>query len=173
MSKEIKVTEFLGDGIATELCSSVHAVVSELPIKIVFEPIDLSLDHRQEYGPAIYDEALDPEHTRAVVMVALEAGLLAVLDENGIHGFVAGIKGPLLATPEVLQGTELAWWVDPEYRKGRKGIDLMLFIENLARKQGVKYWNMVSMESSSPETANRIYTRMGYSRSETVYTKVI
>ena len=121
----------------------------------------------------IYDEPFIPEDTRIMVNMALEHGLLAVVDLEGVVGFVAGVKAPLLANHSVLSGTELAWWIEPDYRKGRLGIDLMLYIENLAKMQGIKYWNMVSMESSNPEVANKIYSRLGYIKTETSYTKVI
>jgi len=121
----------------------------------------------------LYDEKFDHDHTRIMVNMALDHGLLAVLDIDGVVGFVAGIKSHLMASKQALTGTELAWWVNPEHRKGRKGIDLMIFIEDLAKQQGIKYWNMISMESSSPEIANKIYERLGYSKSETSYTKVL
>lgn len=121
-----------------------------------------------------YEEEFNAEDTRVMVQSALSQGLLAVAEvEAGVIGFVAGIKGPLMANHSVLTGTELAWWIEPEHRKGRLGIDLMLYIESLARIQGVKYWNMISMESSNPEVANRIYKRLGYIKSETSFTKVI
>ena len=121
----------------------------------------------------MYTEAFDRDHTEIMVGLAFDHGLLAVIDEGGPVGFVAGIKSHLMGSKEALTGTELAWWVNPDYRKGRLGINLMLFIEDLAREQGIKYWNMVSMESSSPEVANKIYQRLGYNRSESSYTKVL
>jgi len=120
-----------------------------------------------------YPESFNREHTRNMVQLAYDHGLLAVIDQCGIVGFIAGVKAPLLASTDALNGTELAWWVEPEYRKGGSGIKLMRFIEKLARKQGVKYWNMISMQSSSPGTANKIYERLGYIHSETSYTKVL
>jgi ribosomal protein S18 acetylase RimI-like enzyme len=120
----------------------------------------------------IYEDDFDAEHTRLMVNLAQEHGLLGVLTENDkVVGFIAGVKSPLLANPNVLTGTELAWWVEPDYRKGRKGISLMLFIESLAKQQGIKYWNMISMESSNPDVANKIYERLGYKKTETSFTK--
>lgn len=121
----------------------------------------------------IYEEPFVYEDTRIMVEVSLDHGLLAVADLDGVVGFVAGVKAPLLGNHTVLTGTELAWWLEPEHRKGRLGIDLMLYIEKLAKMQGIKYWNMVSMESSSPEIANKIYGKLGYSKTETSHTKVI
>ena len=121
----------------------------------------------------MYTEPFDSNHTETMVNMALDHKLLAVVDIDGIVGFVAGIKSPLLASTKASQGVELAWWINPEHRKGRLGVELMLFIEDLARKQKIKYWNMVSMESSSPDVANKIYERLGYTKSETSWTKIL
>ncbi len=138
------------------------------------EDISTILDLCEEFWKhTLYEEKFDRDHTELMVNMAFEHGLLVVLDIDGVIGFIAGIKSFLMASKEALTGTELAWWVNPEYRKGRKGIDLMLFIERLAKDQGIKYWNMISMESSHPEVANKIYEHLGYSKSETSYTKVL
>lgn len=55
----IVITEFLGDGIGPELQKSVHAIADELPIKIAFEPIDLTFENRQKVGPSIYQDAME------------------------------------------------------------------------------------------------------------------
>ncbi len=54
----IEVTELWGDGIASELRESVHAVVGALPIDLRFNPIDLSLEGRERKGRGIYNEAV-------------------------------------------------------------------------------------------------------------------
>lgn len=121
----------------------------------------------------MYTEPYDHEHTRGIFDLAIDHGLVAVLDIDGVQGFVAGVKAPLLCSPTVLTGTEVAWWVNPEHRSSKNGMGLMLFIEDLAREQGIKYWNMISMESSNPDVANGIYDKLGYRKSETSWTKVI
>src|SRR5262245_41425214 len=52
------ITELLGDGIAAELCLSVHAVVEVLPLRLEIEQIDLSLGARRKDPPAAYDRAI-------------------------------------------------------------------------------------------------------------------
>lgn len=121
----------------------------------------------------MFSEAFDRDHTKNMVSMAYDHGLLAVVDLDGVVGFVAGIYSDLLGSKEARMGTELAWWINPENRRGSHGIDLMLFIEAMAKLKGIKYWNMVAMESSAPAVASRIYQRLGYSRSETCFTKVL
>lgn len=121
-----------------------------------------------------YDEEFDADYVEYMTGLALEHGLLAILEVDGVpQGFVAGLKAPLLACHAVLSGTEIAWWVNPGARRGRNGIALMQHIEAMARAQGVKYWNMIVMESCQPEVGAAIYKRLGYEKSETSYTRVL
>ena len=104
--------------------------------------------------------------------MCIDKGMMLVLElEKIVHGFACGLTGPLLANSSVLVGTELAWWVDPDYRSERNGIDLMLALESAAKKQGVRFWNMVYMESAMPKKVESIYRRIGDSLGETTYTK--
>lgn len=121
-----------------------------------------------------YDDPFDQDYVAFMTGMALEHGLLAILEVDGaIEGFTAGLKAPLLACAGVLSGTEIAWWVNPAARKGRNGIALMQHIERMAKAQGVKYWNMIVMESCQPEVGAAIYKRLGYEKSETSYTRIL
>jgi N-acetylglutamate synthase-like GNAT family acetyltransferase len=133
---------------------------------------DAILDLSEEFWEStIYIEKFDRDHTRAMVEIAYECGLLAVIDLDGVVGFCAAVKAPILGSPLALGATELAWYVKPAYRGGRKGIELMKFMEQLASEEGVKYFTMVAMNSSME--VGSIYERLGYKKSETSYTKVL
>ena len=137
--------------------------------------LDAVVDMAREFWKCTrYDDPYDPEHVHIMASIALEHGLLAILEVDGeIAGFVAGLKGPLIGNGNVLNGTEIAWWVNPEARKGHNGIALMKHIENMAKAQGIKYWNMMVMETCQPEVGAAIYTRLGYEKSETAYTRIL
>lgn len=121
-----------------------------------------------------YDEAFDADYVEYMTGLALDHGLLAVLEVDGVvEGFIAGLKSPLLACHAVLGGTEIAYWINPAARKGRSGIALIKHIEGMAKAQGVKYWNMIAMESSMPEMVARIYGALGYEKSETSFTRIL
>lgn len=129
---------------------------------------------RQFWKLTAYTEPFDAAHARAMAEAALEHGLLAVLEVEGqVRGFCAALKFPLLANAATLQATEIAWWVDPDARQGRNGIALMKHMEDLCRDQGVKYLNMVVMESCNPEVGAAIYEARGYSKLETTYMRVL
>ncbi len=135
--------------------------------------IDKILDMAHEFwGHTAYPEEFDREHTKTMVELSINQKLTAVLELEGeVQGFVAGIMSHLMGSRKAMIGTELAWWINPDYRKGLHGIDLMVFIEDMARNAGVKYWNMIAMESSAPEVAKKIYSRAGYQVVETTYSK--
>lgn len=121
-----------------------------------------------------YDEDFDADYVEHLTRTALNHGLLAVLEVDGApNGFVAGLKMPLLANSSVLCGTEIALWINPYARKGRNGIALIKHIENMAKSEGIKYWNMIVMESCQPEVGSSIYKRLGYEKSETSYTRIL
>lgn len=129
---------------------------------------------REFWQHTMYAEPFDANYVEFMASMAIEHGLLAILEIDGvIEGFTAGLKSPLLACADVMSGTEIAWWVNPSARKGRNGIALMQHIEQMAKAQGVKYWNMIVMESCQPEVGAAIYERLGYKKSETSYTRVL
>lgn len=138
------------------------------------EDFDAILDMCAEFWLSTqFKEPFDRAQARLMVEASYSHGLLAVSDENGIIGFIAAIKSPLLASTSSMMATELAWWVDPKNRHSKAGIDLVKYLERLCKKQGVSYLNMAFMETSMPERIKKLYVSMGYSLQETVYTKVI
>ncbi|PXX60683.1 hypothetical protein SAMN05660489_04391 [Pseudomonas sp. LAMO17WK12:I10] len=129
---------------------------------------------REFWKHTMYDDPFDADHVHFMASLALDHGLLAILEINGsVEGFVAGVCGPLLGCAAVKSGTEIAWWVNPRARKGMNGIRLMDHIEGQARSQGIKYWNMIVMESCDPEIGATIYQRRGYQKSETSFTRIL
>ncbi len=121
-----------------------------------------------------FDEEYDPKHTMEMVKRCFNDELLVVLVVDGsVEGYVAGIKGPSLCSTAAVWGNEISWWVRPEFRMNGNGFELLSFIENLAKEQGVKYWTMVSMKSSMQEKVNDMYEKMGYHLTESSFLKVL
>lgn len=129
---------------------------------------------REFWKSTMFEEPFEADHTLKMVEMAYEHGLLAVLEADGVvEGFAAGVSSFLLGSTQAKCGTELAWYLSPDHRRGKNGVALLQFMEQLAKEQGIKYWNMASMQSSMPEYVNRLYEKMGYTHSETTYTKVL
>jgi N-acetylglutamate synthase-like GNAT family acetyltransferase len=123
------------------------------------------------WADTIYDEECEPESVDHLSRVCIDQGLMVVLDLDGVCGFACGIKSPLMASSKAFMGVEVAWWVEPEHRAGRNGLRLLKSLEASAHDAGIKYWNMLFMESSMPDTVEKIYQKMGYNRNETTYIK--
>ena len=120
------------------------------------------------------DEEFCGDTTWAMLKHCEKDGLLSVVEIGGeIVGFGCSVKGGLVCNASIYQATELGWWVNPEHRGGRNAIALLKHMEGQAVKAGVKYFSMVYMETSMPDTVRGIYERMGYNKAETVYTKVM
>lgn len=107
------------------------------------------------------------------VKQCFDESLLAVIDVGGVVGFCAGLTLPLLANNVIKAGIEIAWYIDPNHRGNGNGKALKIFMENLARKQKVKYWCMVSMETSMPAVIEKMYVNSGYIKTETTYMKAL
>ena len=122
----------------------------------------------------IYDEPFCDESVKKMALMCMSQGLLSVLEIAGkVVGFACGLKGALLGNNSVTSGSELAWWVDEDHRQGKNGIALLRHIEGLAKDAGIKHWNMAYMESSMPESIKTIYERMGYTKTEIIYSRVL
>ncbi len=63
-----KIVELLGDGIATELSTSIHRLAKSLPCKLEFIQVDLSDEERKRRGDDVYDEAEKLMREHRVVM---------------------------------------------------------------------------------------------------------
>lgn len=102
-----------------------------------------------------------------------EAGLLIVA-ENGdgeIIGVVGGLKYPFLNNRDWIIGSELLWWIEPQYRDSGLGKKMLAAIEEAARDAGCQLWVMVTLENVEPEKAGAIYQKLGYTLTEHSYMK--
>ena len=108
------------------------------------------------------------------IKLAYNQSLLIVAKKDGeLVGFAAGAKSPLMGNSDYMAGSELAWWVHPDHRGGKLGIQLLQGLEQAAKDAGCHYWSMIFMQSSMPDTIKGIYEKMGYKLQETTYLKRI
>lgn len=80
---------------------------------------------------------------------------------------IAALPHPFTGEP---YGDELAWWVEPEYRRGTVGPRLLAHGEAWAREQGLTLLKMVAPAGSD---VGAWYVRRGYVNVETVYQKTL
>ena len=136
------------------------------------QDFDVILDMASEFWRHTqFDEPFDREHTLNVVQLCYDQDLLIVAEDDGICGFIAAIKTPLLCSSLSKAATELAWYVTPKKRGTLHGIRLIEDLESLCIEQEVKYLSMAFMETSMPEKVKKLYESLGYTLQETLYTK--
>lgn len=71
------------------------------------------------------------------------------------------------------QACEWVFYVDPAYRRGGLGATLIKEAEAQLKELGVKFFTMVSLTNVTPEAANQLYKHLGFSHSETSFTKTL
>ena len=88
-------------------------------------------------------------------------------------GFLVAMAAPSFLHPGKLQASELAWYVEPEFRGTSTAIKLMKMYEAEALERGCTEIGMVCLESINPETTGKIYEKLGYNKHETHYIKEV
>lgn len=110
-------------------------------------------------------EALD---TLIAFLLTSDNGALFVLD---VGGQVAGMVGMTVVPNHLsgeLQGSEVAFYVEPDYRRGRAALRLLDAAEQWAVDQGARALQMIAPPGSM---AGTLYERRGYQVLETVWTR--
>ena len=97
---------------------------------------------------------------------------ILLVDDGKAVGMVLGVTSTSIFNYGKV-ATELAWWVDPEYR-GKKSLELMKAYEywatNVAKCSVVQ---MSLLENDTTESVDRLYKRKGYSPVERAYIKKV
>lgn len=103
-----------------------------------------------------------------------ESHVLLVAEHEGeVVGAAAAFLAPVFWNAQDKQGVEAFWWIDPPYRAGGNGKKLRQALEKVAKSRGVRFWNMISLETSEPEKLDKMYAKAGFKRIENVYMKVL
>lgn len=140
-----------------------------------FEDIEAILPLCKEFWKhTIYTEEFEEERTCDMVYMSYQQNLFLILEiDNKVVGFITAIKSPLLASTKAFMGVETGFYITPEYRGSKMGSELILAMEQRAKEQEIKYFSLVNMETSIPEVTDKLYKGLGYSKSESSYTKIL
>jgi GNAT superfamily N-acetyltransferase len=101
----------------------------------------------------------------------IEGGVIFLLEPR--PGQVVGMLAAFpIQDPFSGQGIadEIAWWVEPEYRRGLAGTRLLRALESWARQKQLSLVTMVAPAESDGDVG-RFYQRLGYTKAETKYVK--
>ena len=131
---------------------------------------------REFWAVSPYAESLEysPESVAGLLATLIDNQLMMVAEyEEGIVG-VAGIwVAPLPFNPAVILAHELFWYVAPGVRENGVGAAMLSNIESMARAKGAKLMSMGTMQTSSPEKAEKLFSAHDYKLTEKTYTKVL
>lgn len=68
--------------------------------------------------------------------------------------------------------TEFVWWVDPEYRRSKRAVELLNAYEYWAKnKAKCKLWHMALFETEDRDTIAKLYQRKHYVPTEQTFIK--
>lgn len=81
-------------------------------------------------------------------------------DTRNVVGGIGGIVTNFV-TSDVNTCVEMFWWVNPEHR-GRWGMKLLKYFEEMARAAGCARIAMAYMDNSMPDRMKKLYDVMGY-----------
>lgn len=126
------------------------------------------------YAVSGYEQTIpyDRETCAELFHASLNMGLCAVAEKDGeVIGFVLGMAAPSMMNKHYYIGAELAWWVEPEHRKGMAGIKLLRHIEKSASQMNLSMWSMMALEELNPDGVERLYLNSGYQKTESTYSK--
>ena len=115
----------------------------------------------------------DKDKTEKFVLSAIQntnMGVFVIDVDGEIQGALIGLLSEFYMS-HIVQATEVAWFVSKEFRGKVSSIKLVKHYEKWAKDNGASYVGMCDIQDIS--NLSSLYTRMGYSKTETVYLKEI
>lgn len=116
----------------------------------------------------------DAPSTAVLAQRLIEHGIMLVAEVEGkVVGMVGLVVGPFMFNISVNGAYEIVWWVEPEHQGSRIGYQLLKQVEEEAKQfENVVLIQMASLATSPPQVA-KLYEKLGYVQSETLFTKVV
>ena len=114
------------------------------------------------------------EELRVTIKHFIETTKTFVAEVDGkVVGMLCAVLTPVWYAPSHKAAVELAWWVDPEHRKGMSGIRLVQAFEKWAEDQGASMVSMSNLEVGDNGLVANMLNRFEYRMSEQTHTKRI
>lgn len=123
---------------------------------------------------APYRESLTvtDDELRAIITYFTNNATVFVADEAGVAiGMLVAVIAPVWYAPSCNVATELAWWVEPEYRNRTTAIRLIQAFEDWARAEHAVMATMSNLEIDDGNRVASMLKRMGYRVTEQSHTK--
>jgi GNAT superfamily N-acetyltransferase len=92
------------------------------------------------------------------------------MDGNDVIGYVIFMVQPHLHYKTCLTAFEDIYYLKPEYRKGRTGIRMFKYAEEVLKSVGV---NRIIMHTKVHLDNSRLFEYLGYKNSDKLFTKIL
>ena len=136
-----------------------------------------------EFGRVFWHQTLyykagieyDIETCTEVAQVCMDDGLALLVedDQRKIIGMLLVLVTPILMNKNHRSATEWVFYIDPDWRQGGLGQQLLEIAEISLRLRDVKLFNMALLENVTPEAAEKLYHKIGFQLAERTYMKDI
>lgn len=117
------------------------------------------LDFDESKCRELFQKYLEGDRTEILILLA---------ESSKVFGMIIGLRGELPFS-SVPVSTELAWWVDPEYRKSRDSLMLFKAYEEWSRRVGAKITQVAMLDDVTDLSG--FYTKQGYTAAEKSYVR--
>ena len=136
-----------------------------------------------EFGRGFWQQTLyyksgieyDIESCTDITRLCMNDGLALIVedDQRKVIGMLLVLVIPVMMNKNHLSATEWVFYIDPIWRQGGLGQQLLEIAEISLRLRGVKLFNMVSLENVTPDAAHKLYHKIGFQLAERTYMKDI
>lgn len=126
--------------------------------------------------PALYGDMPDTQAAGLALIAmngaeSIEPGVMLLAEDAGeVVGMACLCADRATFNPLVRITSELVFWIEPEHRGGMAAVRLLKAAETEAKALGIQV-NRMAVLSSSPEQASKLYERMGYTHTESYFSK--
>lgn len=124
------------------------------------------------YGNVALEESKAFDLIATFIEKPVDRIMILAMDGDKPVGFIAAVASETLLTRDKL-AHEMAWWMEPEYRKSRVALELVQAYEFWAKKVGCKLIQMSTVETDQVEKISKYYSRKGYRLIERSFLKEI
>ncbi len=122
---------------------------------------------------SIHGLPFDTERVIEVVAMVLTNGaIFCCRSGENLTGILMAFKGPSLYNFEPI-ASKIVWYVDPDFRNTRVGIQLHKAFEDWGKFEGCYALVMSNMPNSFSQSTEKFYLKKDYTLSEQTYVKRI
>lgn len=120
------------------------------------------LEFSSETSYGLFKTYLEGDRTRLIIILSEQ--------DRRPRGMVIGMASNPLFSDD-LTSTEIAWWMDPEYRRSRDSLLMIEAYEDWSRRVGCKICQVAMLDEVT--NLEKFYLKRGFKRAEQSFIKVL